>query len=166
MLKKINFAIAILFFLFVFNSCNFQRKSEINSIFEETKKVEILAYLDRNQWGKEDNKKYYSPVNYIRDKKIDIKEEYLKNRITLNSTQINKLKDGLINCEVENWEAACYDPRHAIIFYNNENEVFGYIELCFDCNGSYYSPNMEILSKCALRQEKLFKEFGITYFNE
>lgn len=166
MLKKIYFVTSILFFVLILNSCNFHRKSEIDVIFEQTKKIEILAYLDRNQWEKEDNPKYYSPVNYIKDKKIDIKEKYLKNRIVLNSTQINKLKNELINSEVENWEAACYNPRHAIIFYNNKNEVFGYVELCFDCNGSYYSPNMEIISKLALRQEKLFKEFGITYFNE
>jgi hypothetical protein len=166
LLKKI-FCLSTIFFLFiVMNSCNFQRKSEIDLIFEQTKKIEILAYLDRNQWKKEDNEKYYSPVNYIKDKKIEINEKYLKNKIVLNSNQINKLKEELMNSKVENWEAACYDPRHAIIFYDNKNEVFGYVELCFDCNGSYYSPNMEIISKPALRQEKLFKEFGITYFNE
>lgn len=147
------------------NSCDSQRKSEIDLIFEQTKKVEILAYLDRNQWEKEDNPDYFK-LDFIKNNKVKINKKYLRNSIVLDSFQIKKLKEGLVNCQIENKELLCYDPRHLILFYNNENKIFGYIELCFVCNESHYSPNMEILSKCALRQEKLFKEFGITYFND
>jgi hypothetical protein len=165
MLKKIYFVIAFLFFLFIFNSCDFQGKSEIDVIFEQTKKIEILAYLERGQWDRLDNPDYLT-VNYIKNRKLDIKEKYLRNRIVLNDNQIKILKKELGNCKTENWEAMCYMPRHAILFYNENDEISGYIEVCFQCNGSDSSPNLKFLSKCALRQKELFKEFGITYFNE
>ncbi len=52
-----------------------------------------------------------------------------------------------------------------ILFYNDNDKIFNYIEVCFDCNRST-SENFETFSKCALGLEKTFKEFGITYFVE
>ena len=52
-----------------------------------------------------------------------------------------------------------------ILFYNDNDKIFNYIEVCFDCNRST-SENFETFSKCALGLEKTFKEFGITYYGE
>ena len=71
------------------NSCNFQRKSEIDLIFEQTKKIEILAYSNRNEWEVEDNPDYFD-LKYIENNNIKIKEKYLKNRIILNSLKSEK----------------------------------------------------------------------------
>ena len=79
---------------------------------------------------------------------------------------IEKLKNSLINCKTKNWVAACYDPRHSILFYNEKDEIFGYIEICFECNRVESTSNLKFISECALSQEELFKEFGITYFND
>ena len=80
LLKKI-FCLSTIFFLFiVMNSCNFQRKSEIDLIFEQTKKIEILAYSNRNEWDSLDNTDFYK-LNYINNNIIEIKEKYLKSRI-------------------------------------------------------------------------------------
>ena len=54
------------------NSCNFQRKSEIDLIFEQTKKIEILAYSNRNEWEVEDNPDYFD-LKYIENNNIKIK---------------------------------------------------------------------------------------------
>ena len=80
------------------NSCNFQRKSEIDLIFEQTKKIEILAYSNRNEWDSLDNTDFYK-LNYINNNIIEIKEKYLKSRIVLNPSQLNNLKNSLINCK-------------------------------------------------------------------
>ncbi|MGL2964461.1 hypothetical protein ACSVH2_11630 [Flavobacterium sp. RSB2_4_14] len=154
-----------LFVIFIFNSCNLKLKKEINSNFENVKRIEILAYIDRNQWNKEDNPDFFK-INYIKNGKLEINKKYLKNRISLNKEQIEILKNGLIKCKTENYAAACYDPRHAILFYDENDKIFGYIELCFDCNGSRSSDNFNSFSGCALGLQDTFKEFGITYFGE
>ncbi|MBC8882423.1 hypothetical protein H9X57_00280 [Flavobacterium piscinae] len=49
--------------------------------------------MDRNQWEVEDNPDYFD-LKYIENNNIKIKEKYLKNRIILNSLQIDNLKKG------------------------------------------------------------------------
>lgn len=148
------------------NSCNFQGKSEIDLIFEQTKKIDLLAFYDRDQWEKEDYPSHSYKVNYLKNNKVNIKEKYLRNKITLNQIQIGKLKDSLESCKPQDGVAMCYMPRHSLIFYDNNDKIFGYIEICFDCNRTESSKNLEFLSDCVLWQKELFKEFGITYFNE
>lgn len=155
----------LLFVLFLTNSCNITLKREVNSAFEKTKRIEILAYIDRNQWDEEDNPNYLK-LNYIQKGKLEINKKYLKNRISLNEEQIKTLEDKLSNCETESWAAACYDPRHAILFYDQNDKIFGYIEICFGCNSSKSSENFKDFSECAKGLENTFKDFGITYFDE
>lgn len=148
------------------NSCNNRRKNEINTIFEKIKQVEILAYLDRNLWDKEDNPNYFK-LNFIeKNGKFEINRKYIKNKIILNKSQLTIFKENLSKCKTEDWSAACFDPRHLIIFYDQNDKIYGYIELCFDCNRSKSSENLQLISECALGLEDTFKEFGITYFGE
>lgn len=151
-----------------FTSCISNNEYAADLIFEQTSKIEILAYSDRNTWDEEDNPDFYE-VNFIQNNKVDIKDKYLKNKIVLNNQQIVKLKKELSNnCGSFSLfgGAKCYDPRHAIIFYNKKNEILGYIEICFECEKVNSSSNLKILEDCALNLEAHFKEFGITYFNE
>lgn len=30
-------------------------------------------------------------------------------------------------------EADCYEPRHAVLFYNEKNVLVGVVEVCFEC---------------------------------
>jgi hypothetical protein len=30
--------------------------------------------------------------------------------------------------------AMCYNPRHAVLFYNTEGKISGIYEICFECN--------------------------------
>lgn len=156
---------SLLFVLFLTNSCSTTLRKEINSAFEKTKRIEILAYIDRNQWDEEDNSTYLK-LNYIKNGNLEINKKYLKNRIILNEEQIKILKKRLSKCEIENWGAKCYNPRHAILFYDKNDKIYGYMEMCFDCNGSESSENFKTFSGCALGLKETLKEFGITYFND
>lgn len=154
----------ILLFLMIYSSCIAQENEALDSIFNQTKKIEIIAFYDRDKWDREDRS---MNVNYIKNNNIEIKEKYVRNRIILNQDQINKLKSKLENYHPENIEpAACYMPRHVLIFTNTKNEIFGYIEICFTCGSTQSSKNLKFLARRALEQEKLFKEFGITYFED
>ncbi|MBA4154341.1 hypothetical protein [Flavobacterium sp.] len=154
----------ILLFLVIYSSCISQENEALDSIFNQTKNIEIMAFYDREKWDREDS---FTDVNYIKNNTIEIKEKYVRNRILLDQDQINKLKSELEKCKTEDVEPAdCYWPRHVLIFTNTKNEIFGYIEICFSCSNTLSSKNLQFLERCALKQEKLFKEFGITYFEE
>lgn len=153
----------ILLFLFIYSSYFLQSKEKeaLDSIFNQTRKIEIYAYLDYNKWEKNDKKE----IIYNND--IYIKDEYVRNKILLTKKQIKKLEKSLLKTKVEIDERAdCFDPRHTIVFFNNHNKILGFINLCFSCLNSDSSKNLAFLSDKMLLQANLFKDFGITYFEE
>lgn len=38
--------------------------------------------------------------------------------------------------------AACFEPRHGIIFYNDEDQITGYCSFCMSCNNIYSKPKI------------------------
>ena len=84
-----------------------------------------------------------------------------------NQEIIKKLKKSIVKSSNKIEERAnCYDPRHTIVFYNENNDIIGFVELCFSCMNSKSSNNFTGLKDKMLYQEKLFQEFGITYFED
>jgi hypothetical protein len=154
----------VLIVLFRFCLCSAQKndKNQIDSIFCQTKKIEIYAYLVQSKWDKKDKYEYLKNDSIIR-----IPEIYLRNKIQISKSQITKLKKNLVKSNNEIGEIAdCYEPRHTIVFYNKKDEILGFVELCFSCVNSRVSDNFIILKDKMLLQEKLFQEFGITYFED
>lgn len=45
-----------------------------------------------------------------------------------------------IDNEDENWVAKCFEPHHALVFYNAENEIVAYCSICFMCNQTQVYP--------------------------
>lgn len=90
----------------------------------------------------------------------------------LNSDQINQLSDLVYNIGFRKninggRSANCYFPHNAILFLNDENELLGYMEICFDCHkyrssSDHYTLGEECSSKINLLRS-LFEEAGITY---
>ena len=139
-------------------------EKNVDDFFSNVSKIEILAYLDRNKWDKSDNPDYRNP-DYIKNNKIEIKDKYLRNRIVLSSSQVKELQAGFKK-GYYNIAAACYDPRHAIIFYDKNDVIIGNIEICFECNNVSSSKNLYSIGRSASNQMDLFKKFGITYFED
>lgn len=151
----------IIYFLIIYSSCISQEKKAIDSIFDQTSKIEIYAYLDYNKWDKNDKK------GIVNSGEISISDSYLRNKIFLTKKQTIDLKNSLLKTNEKIQERAdCYDPRHTIVFYNHQNKILGFINLCFSCNNSESSENLVFLSDKMLFQDDLFKDFGITYFEE
>jgi hypothetical protein len=90
-------------------------------------------------------------------------------RIVLNEAQKEELF-ALITCDTcltEEMAAACYMPRHLILFRDKKNKILGYQEFCFQCIGSRTSKNLERFQEfCFSDMNKLFRKFGIKYFME
>lgn len=137
-------------------------ENQIDSIFFQTKKIEIYAYLDQSKWDKKDKYEYLN-----NDSIVNIPSIYLRNKIEINKKQISKLKKGLIKSPNKIEERAdCYMPRHVIVFFDEEDNTLGFVELCFSCMNSRASNNFKELEDKMLYQEKLFQDFGITYFED
>jgi hypothetical protein len=166
-MKKLKPLLTIIFINVI--SCETKKKDnneeKLDNLLKKTNKIEFLAYIDRNSWDGSDNPNYRN-VSYIKNRKLDIKEKYIKNRMILNNKQVKEFKEKLNHCNSVDWVAACYDPRHAIIFYNDKDEIFGYVEMCFSCNNYDASKNVSFIGMCTVELETLFKEFGITYFED
>ena len=82
-----NYVLKLVVFLltiYIIDSCSLKHKEEVNSIFDKVNRIEILAYVDRNQWNQEDNPDYLK-LNFIQNGKLKISKKYLKNRISLKS---------------------------------------------------------------------------------
>jgi hypothetical protein len=161
--RKLEIKVFFIFFI-LFSSCatNKNDKIEVKSIFNQTKKIEIYAYLDKNRWEKKDRNEYLKANNIN-----VIPSKYLRNKIVLNHNQIKKLEKELIKSKQKIEDRAdCFDPRHTIVFYNENEDILGDIELCFQCSRANSSKKLKILGDKMLFQRKLFQEFGINYFEE
>ena len=93
----------------------------------------------------------------------------IKERIVLNEIQKKELFTLMVcdACVPEEMAAACYQPRHLILFKDKKNKIVGYQEFCFQCIGSRVSKNLEGFHKfCYSDMNKLFRKFGIKYFVE
>ena len=166
--KKKIILILIGCFLFVFTTIIYNPFNiiRLELFFNNVEKVEIYSYQGRDSWIETASPSDLEELNYIFNYKIDINKKYLKSKIFLDKTQINKLKNSLRKSSVLKVPYKCYNPRLSIIFYDDKNDIFGYIEICFECNKVICSENLKFISLNALNLESTFKEFGITYFGE
>jgi hypothetical protein len=57
-------------------------------------------------------------------------------------------------------------PRHAILFFDENDQIFEYVEICFDCFTVQASSQLKFLEVYDLIDQELMMEFGITYFED
>lgn len=96
----------------------------------------------------------------------------LKEVKTLTLTQVDKLTDILYNHGFRGGtytinEAACYNPRNAILFLDSKGKVIELIEVCFECRKTSESSDRITLGEmCEQKLDMLFglfKNVGIEY---
>ena len=96
----------------------------------------------------------------------------LKEVKTLTLTQVNKLTDlfynhGFRGTTYSMNEAACYNPRNAILFLDSKGKIIELIEICFECRKTSQSSDRITLGEmCEQKLDMLFglfKNAGIEY---
>lgn len=91
--------------------------------------------------------------------------------VTLTTLEIDSLTDILYNT-CSRWisfglsnMASCYNPHNSILFVDENNKVFDYIEFCFDCNRfKYSSKEIKELEFCHYTMKGIqdyFQYFGL-----
>lgn len=142
-------------------------QKEISIILPGTVKVEFLSYPDRMIWDTISYKKENSFYKELTDNgKLNFDTTLVKERLVLNKSQLNELNKLMQEtCYTNQSVAACYMPRHLILFRDKKNKIIAYNEFCFDCVGSRNSKNLhDYQSFCMIDMAELFKKFGIKYF--
>ena len=109
-----------------------------------------------------ENEAVYRVVGDLRIPESTIKEE-----IVLDSVQRNSLLHLLQTnmCEIDG-VAICYNPHHAILFYDSNRHAFSYIEICFECTNyqTYGDFALDFCYEKSQALEDLFQSLGIKYF--
>lgn len=111
------------------------------------------------------------------DKNGQLIEGDCKQILALSQQQIDSLADVLYNYNYSDsltvkrlTVGACYEPRHAILFYNNTGKLFAYLELCFECRGNDTNMRLQAFGDfCEGKYELLenfFRQSGITFFSK
>lgn len=61
--------------------------------------------------------------------------------------------------------AVCYSPRHGILMYDQENELIGMVEICFECDRTLTSNSdllVKLLDGTAFdKLEQIFSKYGL-----
>ncbi len=135
---------------------------------KDVAKVELLSYPDRIRWDSISIKgEIPFRKSLVENHKLTFDSTMIKERVVLNEIQKKELYT-LITCDTcvpGEMTAACYMPRHLILFRDKKNKIVGYQEFCFQCVGSRTSKNLERFQEfCFSDMNKLFRKFGIKYF--
>lgn len=146
--------------------------NKTNRIFklDRLSKVEILSYPNRILW---DTISFNGMIPFdkelISNNKLTFESKFIKERINLNKEQILELTQLMSSdsCEPKEMVAACYMPRHLILFKDKKDTIIAYNEICIECVGSRYSSNIEVYQKyCMTDMKDFFKKVGIKYFGK
>jgi hypothetical protein len=133
-------------------------------------KIEIVSYYDRIKWDTLEYKKESPFYKILVDNyKLSFDSAMIQERVVLKKAQEKELLDLMIcdTCVPEEISAACYMPRHMILFRDNKNRIIGYNEFCINCIGSRSSTNLNGFQKyCYSDMGDLFRKFGIKLFVE
>ena len=139
-------------------------KMEETFPFSEAERIEVTSFYFMD----------YRPVesNYkIENGKLPFDDKILKDRIILTRPQEERLFE-ILNTKTfikDNTVADCYNPEHRITFYDQDNNVIAFLEVCLQCVGSRISPDFKVvdLHKGKMKELKeYFKSIGVKQFSE
>jgi hypothetical protein len=64
-----------------------------------------------------------------------------KRGVVLTPEQANRLIAAVTGKRPEpEWVAACFNPRHAFVFYDTDRKPIAWVELCFECGNAEAEP--------------------------
>jgi hypothetical protein len=63
-----------------------------------------------------------------------VDKEFITSEHFLDSSEIRLALSEMFNGSENEIIAMCYNPRHAVLFYNTEGKISGIYEICFECN--------------------------------
>jgi len=94
--------------------------------------------------------------------KINLRSNWIES-VTLDDSSSMSLAGVLFNCknEMDSYQMAdCYNPRNAVLFFNESGKPIAGIEICFECNRVVtYPDSLRIKQVCAGKMEDIRQFF-------
>lgn len=155
--------------------------------FNKAKKIVLIAYGNRELGSAEHDSLSLEEAKKVNSKIINRYEiNFIFKRVyfsieekELTGKSIEELSNVLINYQLKKKPRRaypsgdlCYTPRNSILFYDDNNEIFCYYEICFECQASMLDPNPNDLEKYSGKEvckkrfdiiKELFRNSGIKY---
>lgn len=86
--------------------------------------------------------------------------------IPLDASQVARLHSAIATAHPEpDVIAACFNPHHAFVFYDESGKIIAYVDLCFQCGNYRYHPDGFSRSIDWGALESLVKELGMPIAN-
>ena len=146
-------------------SCKNEKEEAVELFTKEVKKVKIWSYPARGLWDVKDGKERQGIK--ISNNKIQLDTTKIIDNVELNDNQKKELFALLKNdiCGISGTHAACYIPRHLILFYDENEKLIGFYEFCIECGGSVESESLKNIPTFCIekgtKMEQLLKGFGL-----
>ncbi|MDV6170017.1 hypothetical protein R1T16_16380 [Flavobacterium sp. DG1-102-2] len=156
--------------------------------FDKARKVVLIAYSNKELGSEEDDN---LSLNEVKNVNPDIINKYvidIENRpivyfsteeIELAKEDVDKLSNILVNYKLRKIPkgglaagANCYTPRNSILFFDENDKIFCYYEICFECEITSMYPDPKNLNKYSnlegceeklMTIKNLFRNSGIQY---
>ena len=138
--------------------------------FNQSGKIMLVSFDKQVDTSHSLKTTYYRPPEYIYTLPIQndtIRFSKLVQKVSLNINQLDTLSDILYNTCFrwtirEEKKTDCYIPHNAIIFFDKNDNLLEYIEICFDCQRIKYSnKKIERFEQCDFAFADLKKYFQI-----
>ena len=152
--------------------------------FNKASKIEIVSFS--LNYVKKDWLAYYDQRAVLIEGDTINREKYIQNgqpfvlpmkNDSILFDKMNQIKILTLSEEIEisdilynscyrwsDWEdkvLGCYFPRNAIIFFDENDKPFGYLEICFECRAiEKSSQNIKLIENCDYLYEELEKYFN------
>lgn len=108
---------------------------------------------------------YFKTLINLKTNSIDVGR--FKTIVDLKPDDVSEILTALYQPKSEFEAGACYEPRHGIVFYNNQNELIGYIEICFACSQIHVFGKVPFPGQMAyedyMRIKKIFARYMTDY---
>lgn len=157
--------LVLLFTSIFFFSCKSEKEEAFELFAKDVTKVKIWSYPARGLWDVEDGKERQGIK--ILNNKIQLDTTKIIDNVELNGNQKENLFE-LLNedvCFFGGTHAACYIPRHLILFYDKNEKLIGFYEFCIECGGSVESERLKNIPAFCIEKgtemEQLLKSFGL-----
>ncbi len=179
-MKIFNVRIWILIVFLSLVACN-NNTDEINNVkdatietvfpFSKAHTIEIYSY--EGSFESVSSFSDYFSKNFGKLKQVNILNDtnlHVKDRISLNAAQKNQLFEILYkeNCG-DDLVGNCFNPNHAIVYYDESGRAFAYTEISLDCMNAVSSKDVGTYKFCDAKIQKItsfFKSIGVNYFGD
>lgn len=130
-----------------------------NYPFNKAKRIELISFNDPNS-------DFAIPLP-VKKGKLD--QSKICEQKILEVNQINELTNILFNIgrtpvphlayKMVNIGASCYEPRNGIVFFDSNDRVFEYIEICFNCRRSRTSSKRVKVGEECEQKHDILRDF-------